>query len=173
MAVLADVACVDVTGILARVVDAVVAREAIPRDVGVVEHSRDPQCAVVAIVALIAGDDMPRRLARPGCAVVAGSAAAGHGSVVHVVDGAPGRRRMATVTGFHRRDVIGWFHRGKNGAYLRVAADTGRDGAFEDATGMAAIAADVLVRAIEIEARAVVVERFLRHCRCTQQQCAQ
>jgi len=54
-----------------------------------------------------------------------------------------------------------------------MATDTVRPGAFENATGMATVTADVLVRAVEFETGAVVVERFLRHRCGAQQQGAQ
>ena len=45
-----------------------------------------------------------------------------------------------------------------------MTVDTVRAGAFEDATGMAAVTTDILVSAVEIKARAVVIERILCNC---------
>ena len=45
-----------------------------------------------------------------------------------------------------------------------MATDTVRVGAFEDATRVAAVTTDILVSAVELETRAVVIERFLRDC---------
>lgn len=91
-------------------VHAIVATEAVSRDVRVVENGRRPKCARVAIVALVAGDYMPRRFS--GClnTVVAGTTAARHGRVIHIRNRAPGRCRVAGVTHSRRSDVIRWPH---------------------------------------------------------------
>lgn len=45
-----------------------------------------------------------------------------------------------------------------------MAADAVRIRAFEDASRVAAITTDILVSAVELETRAVVIERFLCNC---------
>ena len=90
MAVLADVCRIDVPAVLSGSVKAVVAGETAARDVGVIKDRRNPQRAVVAVVAIVAADDMSGRLSFGDGAVVAGSATARHGHVIHVVDRAPG-----------------------------------------------------------------------------------
>jgi len=45
-----------------------------------------------------------------------------------------------------------------------MATDTVRVGAFEDATRVAAVTTDILMSAVELEARAVVIEGFLCNC---------
>ena len=51
-----------------------------------------------------------------------------------------------------------------------MTADTRRVRSLENPARMTAVAADVLVGAIEIEARAVMVEGLLGSCRCGEQQ---
>jgi hypothetical protein len=51
-----------------------------------------------------------------------------------------------------------------------MTADTGGVRSFENSAGMATVAADVLMGAIEIEARTVVVEGLLGSCRCGEKQ---
>lgn len=51
-----------------------------------------------------------------------------------------------------------------------MTADTSRVRSLENPARMTAIAADVLVGAIEIEARAVMVEGLLGSCRCGEKQ---
>lgn len=51
-----------------------------------------------------------------------------------------------------------------------MTAHAGGVGALEYPAGMAAVAADVLVGAVEIEAGAVMIKRLLCRCRGTQQQ---
>jgi len=51
-----------------------------------------------------------------------------------------------------------------------MTADTGGVRSFENSAGMATVAADVLMGAIEVEARAVVVEGLLGSCRCGEKQ---
>ena len=51
-----------------------------------------------------------------------------------------------------------------------MAADTSRAGCFENPARMTAVAADVLVGAIEIEARAVMIKGLLGSCRCGEKQ---
>ena len=50
-----------------------------------------------------------------------------------------------------------------------MTADTSRVGTFENPARMTTVAADVLVGAIEIEARTVMVEGLLGRCRCGEQ----
>jgi len=90
MAILADIRRVDVPVALPSRVQTVVAGETTARNVGMIKYSRNPQRAVVAVIAIVATDNMSGRLARGGVAVVAGSATAGYGHMVHVVDRAPG-----------------------------------------------------------------------------------
>ena len=54
MAVLADIGRVHMRWVLAGCVSAIVATEAIARDIGVVEYRRNPKCTRMTIVALLA-----------------------------------------------------------------------------------------------------------------------
>ena len=97
MAVLADVRGIYVRRILTGSIDAIVATEAISGDVVMIENSRHPERARVAIVAPFARDDVAGRLAGRLYPIVTSTTAAGHRSVVHVVDRAPGRCCMAGI----------------------------------------------------------------------------
>lgn len=110
VAVLTDICRIHVCWMLAGGVHAVVATEAIPRDVRMIENCRCPQGARVAIIALVAGNNMPWWFS--GClnTVVAGTATAGHGCVIHICDRTPGRGRVAGLTHCRRCNVIGRLH---------------------------------------------------------------
>ena len=113
---------------------------------------------------------MARRLAGCQRAVVARSAATEYCGVIHVREWAPGRCRVACGTRFRRCNVAGWFHCRENRTDLGLAACARGACAFEDATRVASVAADILMRAIEIEASTEVVKLLL--CirgRCEQQ----
>lgn len=90
MAILADVRRIDMPVVLPGSVQTVVAGEAAARDVGMVKDSRNPQRTVVAVVAIVAADDMSGRLALSRGAVVAGAATARYGHMVHVINRTPG-----------------------------------------------------------------------------------
>ena len=151
MAVLADIRRVDMRRVLAGGVSAIVATEAISRDVGMVENGRNPECACVAIVALFARNDVAGRFA--GClySIVASTAASRHCRVVHVRDRTPGGCCVATFAERGRRDVVGRLHRRSHKADLRMATCTGGICAFENTARMASVATDVLVGAVKVE----------------------
>ena len=75
MAILANIAGLEVRQGLPGGLDTIVAVEAAARDVRVVEYRGHPQRARVAVIALVAGNDVTRRLARGANTVVAGIAA--------------------------------------------------------------------------------------------------
>ena len=75
MAILANIAGLEVRQGFPGGLDTIVAVEAAARDVRVVEYRRQPQRACVAVIALVAGNDVSRRLARGADTVVAGIAA--------------------------------------------------------------------------------------------------
>lgn len=118
MTILTDVRRVDMARIFSVYVDIVMTTETVSADAGVIENGRDPQRTVVAIVALVARDNMAGRLARRDRAVVAGAATTGYRRMIHVVNRAPGRCRVAAVTGFRGGDMAGRFHRREDGADL-------------------------------------------------------
>lgn len=84
MAVLADVGRRDMRRVFAGRVGAIVAANAIARDVGVIKICREPGDRCMAIVAVVAACDVCRVLARSCIAVVACIAAAKH---LRVIDG--------------------------------------------------------------------------------------
>lgn len=94
MAILADVACLDVSGAPTGGSSAVVAADAVTDDAGVIEQCRQPRRRIVAVVALVTGRDMSRRLAGRLSAIVAADAVAGQGRVVHKRDHSPTRSNV-------------------------------------------------------------------------------
>ena len=107
-----------------------------------------------------------------GCqrAVVASTAATEYCGVIHVGDRTPGRCRVACRTRFRRCNMAGWFHCRENRTDLGMAACARGACTLENATCVASVAVDILVRAIEIEAGTEVVKLLL--CirgRCEQQ----
>ena len=149
-------------GVLAGGLDAVVATDAVSRDVDMVKLCREPGGRLVAVAALIAGGNVVRRLAGRYDAVMAGSAASHDGRMVHEGNRAPRGRGVTVRANVRRRDMIARLARCLHGALLRVAANAYRDCTLELATRVAALAVDAGVRAIQHEACAEVVERLLR-----------
>ena len=169
MAVLTDIRRIHMRGVLTGGVSAIVATEAISSDIGVVEDSRYPKRAYVAIVALFARNDVAGWFAGCQDAVVASATATGHRCVVHVRDRAPGRRCMAGITCFRRCNVIGWLHGRKNSANRGVAAGASWPGTLENPTGVASVASDILVCAEEVKTGAEMVKGLL----CVRRRCKQ
>jgi len=162
VAVLADIRCTYMRGVLASGVDAIVATEAIARDVRVVKNSRYPERARVAIVAVVAGENMAGRFAGRLHSVVASTTATEHSGVIHVRDGEPGRCRMACFACLCRCNMAGRLHCRENCTDLGVTACASRTRPLENSTGVAAVAVDILVCAIKVETRAEVIKLLLR-----------
>ena len=106
VAVLAEIRCLDVVGMLAGRVEAIVAAGTTAGDPGVIEYDGDPGGSGVAVVALFARWRMTRRPARGRDAIVATAATASYGRMIHVGNRAPCRRGVAVGTDLRRRDVI-------------------------------------------------------------------
>ena len=81
-----------------------------------IENRRRPGGCVVTVVALLAGRDMRRRLARRLHAVMAGVAITRHRCVVHKRDSAPCGSDMAVGTLGGRHYVISRLGRGAHDA---------------------------------------------------------
>ena len=75
MAILANIAGLEVRQGLPGGIDTIVAIGAAACDIRVVEYRRYPQRACVAVIALVAGNDVAGRLARGADTVMAGIAA--------------------------------------------------------------------------------------------------
>lgn len=90
MAIFADVCRIDMPVVFPGSVQTVVAGETAARNVGMIKYSRQPLRAVVAVVAIVATDDMSGRLALGSGAVMAGSTTTGYGHMIHVENRAPG-----------------------------------------------------------------------------------
>jgi hypothetical protein len=83
VAILADVGGADVIQALAGCIDAVVAAEAVARDVGMVEIRRLPGCGGMTVVAVVAAREVRRVFASCDYAVMAGEAGADDLGVVY------------------------------------------------------------------------------------------
>ena len=105
VAVLANVARVDMRLGLARGIDAVVAACAVARDVRVVERRRYPAVGRVAVVTGVATREMPGMLAGGYGAVVAGRAGTEHLRVVYTIGRRPLHRGMTVFAHVARRHV--------------------------------------------------------------------
>lgn len=98
VAILANVCSLNMRGVLAGCIRAVVAIDAGIRDVGVIEVRGEPADGGMAVVAIFTACDMGRRLASGRHAIVAGTAGADD---LHVIDGkrrCPDVRVMAVLT---------------------------------------------------------------------------
>jgi len=90
VAIFADVRRSDMAIVFPGSIQTVVAGETATRNVGMVKYSGEPLRTIVAVVTIVATDDMSGRLALSRGAVVAGSATTRYGHMIHVVNRAPG-----------------------------------------------------------------------------------
>lgn len=97
VAVLADVCCERMCRILASCICAVVATEAIARDVDMIEIRGQPGNRAMAIVTIVAARNMRRVLARRRNAIVARTASPKHLGVVHHEDWQEDCRAVAVL----------------------------------------------------------------------------
>lgn len=148
--------------VLAGCLGAVVATKAVVTDSGMVEHGGHECRCRMAIVALVAGQDVIGAFATRLSTVVARHAVADNGNVVDEGDRRPGRGRVAVRALVGGRNVIEGFSRRDDWARRRVAADAIGIRAFEAAAGVASITACSRVRAIQFEAGTEVIECVLR-----------
>ena len=109
VAVFANVRRLNMCGTLSCCSNAVVAANAITENVGMVEDGGEPRGCVVAVVALVAGGDVHRCLARRLGAVMAGNATPGYGCVIHESDCAPTRGNMTVGARSECHHMIGGF----------------------------------------------------------------
>ena len=124
----------------------------------------------MAIVAVVAGENMAGRFAGRLHSVVASTAATEHSGVIHVRDGEPGRCRMACFACLRRCNMARRLHCRENCTDLGVTACASRTCPLENSAGVASVAVDILMCAVEVETRAEVVKLLLRmRGRCEQQ----
>ena len=159
--VLADVRGLHVGGVLAGGVDAVVTTETAACDVGVIKYRGLPRACLVTVVALVAGDDVVRRLSDRNNIVMTREAASGHGSVIHECDRAPRTCRVAIAADFRTLDVIRVFACCLHRAYRGMAANAVSARALELSARMTPFTRDIDMGAVEIETSAEVIERLL------------
>ena len=146
------------------------AARTIARDIAVIEYGRNPPPGLVAVVTLIAGNDVIRCFAGCNNAVVAGHAAACHSRMVHKSNRAPCSRSMAVCTDLRTRNMI---HRPRgrlHGANRGVTTDTSRIRALERAAGMASITTYIGMCTVKLKPGAEMIEWCL--CRCGRKGCS-
>jgi len=105
MAVLTDVGCLHVRGVLTGRVCAVVTACTIARDVDVIEVGRCPARCRMTVIAVVAADNMIGIFARCDDAIMAGTTAADD---IEVIDRENGRERvcrMTVLTGIGRQNM--------------------------------------------------------------------
>ena len=105
MAVDAQISRTDVRQVLADGIGAIVATDALTRDVGVVEVGRSPRRSRMAIVAGVAARKMRRVLAGCNNAIVAGEAGPDDLRMVHCIGRHPGNAAVAIFANVTRIDV--------------------------------------------------------------------
>ena len=90
MAIFADVRRSDMPVVFPGSIQTVVAVETASVNVVMINYCRQPLRTILAVVAIVATDDMSGRLALSRGAVMAGSATTRYGHMIHVVNRAPG-----------------------------------------------------------------------------------
>ncbi len=105
MAVLADIGCLYVRGVLARRIGAVVAAETIIDDIDMVKVRRGPRDSCMTVVAVVAARNMGRMLTGCDYAVMARTAGADDLRVINGEDGLPDVGAMAVLANVARLDV--------------------------------------------------------------------
>jgi hypothetical protein len=138
----------------------VVASETVVRYDAVIEASTGPANRTVTIRALIRTDHMVGRLARSRLPVVATGTIIPDAAVIHS-SWLPETSGVTVATGRLDRKVAGRGTRFGETPPAAVTGITGRRGAYELTSLMAAFAGDVLMTPGEHEARQVVVESRL------------
>ena len=146
------------------------AAEAIACDVAVVEYGRNPSTGLVAVVALIAGNDVIRCLASCNNSVVAGYATPCHCRMVHESNRAPCSRSVAVCTDLGTRNMIHRPYSGLHGANRGVTTDTSRIRALKRASGMASITTHIGMCTVKLKSGAEMIE--WRLCRCSRKGCS-
>lgn len=162
MAVLADVRRVRMIGAATGSVNAVMATEAVPGDIAVIEDRRHPRHALVAVITLVTRLDVSGGFAGCDQAGVATHTAAGNRGMIHVSDGAPCRRRVAVGANLGTGNVINGLCRRLHRTDRRMTADTRRIRTLELAARVAAVAAHIGMSAIQLKPGTEVIERLLR-----------
>ena len=105
VAVLTDIGRIAMCRVLTGCIGAVVAAEAVVRDVRVIEVSRDPRGRRVAVVAIVTARYVRRVLAGRDRTVMAGEASTDNLCMVHDVRGRPGNVVVAILAQVGRIDV--------------------------------------------------------------------
>ena len=162
VAVLANIRRQNMGWSLASGVRTVVTAETVARDVRVIKYSRNPGECRMAVVALLAGHDMRRMLARGINAVVTGCAGSGDCDVVHECDRAPRGGRVAVDAHSRVGDMVDGHGRCADRAELGVTADTGGRRALERAASVTTVTSYIGVRTVEVESCAEMIECILR-----------
>jgi len=109
--------------VLAGRVGAVMAADAVTRDVHVIEVRRYPGDRRVAVIAVVAAGDVRRMFAGRGIAVMTGKTGSEHLRVIDHVRGRPDHVVVAVLADIRRRDVRGVLA-GRVGAVMAADAVT-------------------------------------------------
>ena len=116
----------------------------------------------MAVVALVAGNDVTRRFTGGHDVIVTRVATAGHRRVIHECHGAP-RIRSMTVTANLRALHMPRALAGRlDCPDCRVTANAVGTRTFELSTGVTAVARNVDVGAVKVETRTEMIEQLLR-----------
>ncbi len=139
-------------------IDAVVTTHAVACDSDVIEFRRLPRESVVAVAAVLRGDDVTRGLAGGACAVVTGRARPAYFIVIKVSRRHPRVRCVTCAAVLRARHMRGGFRRPSDSRAARVTAAAVNRRSFEYGVDVARLAWLVSVSAGEFEARGQVIE---------------
>jgi hypothetical protein len=151
MTILAHIGGVDVGGVFAGGVHAIVTRRTVAGYRTVIKLSVVPRVGVVAVLTSIATCDVVCRLTLGDCTVVTRLTAANDGTVINARYSVPVLASVATFTIVGDLDVCQRDDTGRALCVTSVALDARSWCALENAPRVTTIAYDTLVRAIERE----------------------
>jgi len=140
-----------------------VAALAISGNPGVIEQHRTPGDGRVAIVTVVAAENVCRRLARSCYTVMTGPAVTRDCRVIDFIDGLPARCTVAIRTFTGRADMIEWFPGCCWQTGIRVTTGTGGLREHEVAADVAVFTGHVCMRPIEDETGGEVIEPRVRY----------
>ena len=116
----------------------------------------------MAVVALVAGNDVTGRFAGRNDIVMARITTTSHRRMIHERHRAPRVRRVTIAADLRALHVLRTLSGCLDRPDCRVTADAIGARGFELAARMTAFTRDVDVRTVKVEARAEMIERFLR-----------
>ena len=162
VAVLTNIAGLQVRTVLTGCIDAVMATKAASRDIRMVEYCGQPGAGLVTIVTLVTGNDVTGGLAGGNEVVMTRITAARHRRMIHECHRAPCVRRVTVTADLRALHMLRAFSGCLDGPDCRMTANAVGTRAFELAARMTAFAGDVDVRTVKVEARTEMIEGRLR-----------